>query len=224
MNHGTPVTIGLVTHPGNGLSFERYTDRARRAVALADAEARNLGHEEVDTDHLMLGLIAEGEGVAFQVMYSLGITLEAARMAYASFRPPGNAARDVDRPFSDRLRKALELAFREALTLGHNYVGTEHLLLGVVREGSAADVFAALAPPTGEDFHEVVRAKVLELLHGYEKQDAAAATDPAAVSPAQFVCGCGGTRFFVYGTDPVPFGEAVCADCGARARRHPSGE
>jgi ATP-dependent Clp protease ATP-binding subunit ClpA len=88
MNHGTPVTIGLVTHPGNGLSFERYTDRARRAVALADAEARNLGHEEVDTDHLMLGLIAEGEGVAFQVMYSLGITLEAARMGEAARHPP----------------------------------------------------------------------------------------------------------------------------------------
>jgi ATP-dependent Clp protease ATP-binding subunit ClpC len=221
MNHGTPVTIGLVTHPGNGLSFERYTDRARRAVALADAEARNLGHEEVDTDHLMLGLIAEGEGVAFQVMYSLGITLEAARMAYASFRPPGNLGGGTGRPFSDRMRKALELAFREALMLGHNYVGTEHLLLGVVREGSVADVFAGLA---GKDFPEAARAKVLELLHGYEKQDAAAATDPAAVSPAQFVCGCGGTRFFVYGTDPVPFGEVVCVDCGARAQGHPSGE
>src|ERR1051325_4300664 len=107
--------------------FERFTDRARRVVVLAQEEARMLSHNYIGTEHILLGLIHEGEGVAAKALESLGISLEAVRAQVEA--PSGHI------PFTPRAKKVLELSLREALQLGHNYIGTEHILLGLIREG-----------------------------------------------------------------------------------------
>ena len=120
--------------------FERFTDRSRRALTLAQEEARLLNHGFIGTEHLLLGLVAEGNGLAAKTMEQLGVTLDRARqrveeiIGRAESRPVGSP------PFTPRTKKVLELALREALQLGHNYIGTEHLLLGVVREGNGVAV------------------------------------------------------------------------------------
>jgi ATP-dependent Clp protease ATP-binding subunit ClpA len=148
--------------------FERYTDRARRVLVLAQEEAVLLGHAEIATGHLLLGLIAEGDGMAGQALESLGITLEGARIGLAhrivSSRP-GTPAGPL--PFKTPAKKALELSLREALQLGHNYIGTEHILLGLVREGELAG--ASVLELTGVSL-DGVRAKVIELLRGHAEQ------------------------------------------------------
>src|SRR5712691_8992721 len=114
--------------------FERFTDRARRVVVLAQEEARMLNHNYIGTEHVLLGLIHEGEGVAAKALESLGISLEAVRSQVEEIIGKGQAAPTGHIPFTPRAKKVLELALREALHLGHNYIGTEHILLGTLAE------------------------------------------------------------------------------------------
>jgi ATP-dependent Clp protease ATP-binding subunit ClpC len=126
--------------------FERFTDRARRVVVLAQDEARMLNHHYIATEHILLGLIREGEGIAAKTLESLGISLEAVRAQVEEIIGQGEQPPDDHIPFTPRAKKALELSMREALQLGHNYVGTEHILLGLIREGEgvAAQVLVKL--------------------------------------------------------------------------------
>ena len=115
--------------------FERFTDRARRVVVLAQEEARLLNHNYIGTEHILLGLIHEGEGVAAKALESLGISLEAVREQVEEIIGQGGSSPSGHIPFTPRAKKVLELSLREALQLGHNYIGTEHLLLGILRDG-----------------------------------------------------------------------------------------
>ncbi len=145
--------------------FERFTDRARRVVVLAQEEARMLGHDYVGTEHILLGLIHEGSGVAAHALESLGITTEAVRQQVEEIAGRGHATPTGHIPFTPQAKTALQLALREAMHLGHTYIGTEHILLGLIREGQgpAAQVLAAL----GADQNRV-RQQVIALLHGHE--------------------------------------------------------
>jgi ATP-dependent Clp protease ATP-binding subunit ClpC len=126
--------------------FERFTDRARRVVVLAQEEARLLNHSYIGTEHILLGLIHEGEGVAAKALESLGISLEAVRSQVEEIIGQGGSSPSGHIPFTPRAKKVLELSLREALQLGHNYIGTEHILLGLIREGEgvAAQVLVKL--------------------------------------------------------------------------------
>jgi ATP-dependent Clp protease ATP-binding subunit ClpC len=126
--------------------FERFTDRARRVVVLAQEEARMLNHNYIGTEHILLGLIHEGEGVAAKALESMNISLDAVREQVQEIIGQGQAAPTGHIPFTPRAKKVLELSLREALQLGHNYIGTEHILLGLIREGEgvAAQVLQKL--------------------------------------------------------------------------------
>ena len=128
--------------------FERFTDRARRVVVLAQEEARMLSHNYIGTEHILLGLIHEGEGVAAKALESLDISLEAVRAQVEEIIGQGQQAPSGHIPFTPRAKKVLELSLREALQLGHSYIGTEHILLGLIREGEgvAAQVLQKPAP------------------------------------------------------------------------------
>jgi hypothetical protein len=115
--------------------FERFTDRARRVVVLAQEEARLLNHNYIGTEHLLLGLIHEGDGVAARALESLEVSLEAVRARVEAIIGEGASSPSGHIPFTPRAKKVLECALREALQLGHNYIGTEHILLGLIREG-----------------------------------------------------------------------------------------
>jgi hypothetical protein len=115
--------------------FERFTDRARRVVVLAQEEAKMLNHNYIGTEHILLGLIHEGEGVAAKALESLGISLDAVREQVQDIIGQGQQQPTGHIPFTPRAKKVLELSLREALQLGHNYIGTEHILLGLIREG-----------------------------------------------------------------------------------------
>jgi ATP-dependent Clp protease ATP-binding subunit ClpC len=130
--------------------FERFTDRARRVVVLAQEEARMLNHNYIGTEHILLGLIHEGEGVAAKSLESLGISLEGVRSQVEEIIGQGQQAPSGHIPFTPRAKKVLELSLREALQLGHNYIGTEHILLGLIREGEgvAAQVLVKLGAAT----------------------------------------------------------------------------
>src|SRR5260370_25609047 len=143
--------------------FERFTDRARRAVVLAQEEARLLNHDYIGTEHILLGLIHEGEGVAAKALESLAISLDAVRQQVKAIIGQGQQAPSGHVPFTPRAKKVLELSLREAGQLGHDYIGTEHILLGLVREGEgvAAQVLVGL----GADLNRV-RQQVVLLLHG----------------------------------------------------------
>jgi ATP-dependent Clp protease ATP-binding subunit ClpC len=141
--------------------FERFTDRARRVVVLAQEEARMLNHNYIGTEHILLGLIHEGEGVAATALESLGISREAVRSQVEEIIGHGQAAPTGHIPFTPRAKKVLELSLREALQLGHNYIGTEHILLGLIREGEG--VAAQVLIKLGADL-EGVRGRVVALL------------------------------------------------------------
>ena len=145
--------------------FERFTDRARRVVVLAQEEARMLNHNYIGTEHILLGLIGEGEGVAAKALESLGISLEAVRQEVEEIIGRGQQAPPGHIAFTPRAKKVLELALREAQQLGHNYVGTEHILLGLIREGEG--VAAQVLVKLGADL-ERVRQQVIQLLHGHQ--------------------------------------------------------
>ena len=144
--------------------FERFTDRARRVVVLAQEEARLLNHNYIGTEHILLGLIHEGEGVAAKALESLGISLEAVRQQVEEIIGQGGASPSGHIPFTPRAKKVLELSLREALQLGHNYIGTEHILLGLIREGEG--VAAQVLVKLGADLSRV-RQQVIQLLSGY---------------------------------------------------------
>ena len=144
--------------------FERFTDRARRVVVLAQEEARMLNHNYIGTEHILLGLIHEGEGVAAKALESMNISLEAVRQQVEEIIGQGQAAPTGHIPFTPRAKKVLELSLREALQLGHNYIGTEHILLGLIREGEG--VAAQVLQKLGADLNRV-RQTVIQLLSGY---------------------------------------------------------
>src|SRR5215210_4345052 len=144
--------------------FERFTDRARRVVVLAQEEARMLNHNYIGTEHILLGLIHEGEGVASKALESLGISLESVREQVQEIIGQGQQAPSGHIPFTPRAKKVLELSLREALQLGHNYIGTEHILLGLIREGEG--VAAQVLVKLGADLSRV-RQQVIQLLSGY---------------------------------------------------------
>ncbi|MFZ0079257.1 MAG: Clp protease N-terminal domain-containing protein, partial [Trebonia sp.] len=148
--------------------FERFTDRARRVVVLAQEEARMLNHNYIGTEHILLGLIHEGEGVAAKALESLGISLEAVRQQVEEIIGQGQQAPSGHIPFTPRAKKVLELSLREALQLGHNYIGTEHILLGLIREGDG--VAAQVLVKLGADLNRV-RQQVIQLLHGYQGKE-----------------------------------------------------
>ena len=158
--------------------FERFTDRARRVVVLAQEEARMLNHNYIGTEHILLGLIHEGEGVAAKALESLGIALEGVRQQVEEIIGQGQQAPSGHIPFTPRAKKVLELSLREALQLGHNYIGTEHILLGLIREGEG--VAAQVLVKLGADLNRV-RQQVLQLLSGYQgKEPAEGSTGVAA--------------------------------------------
>ena len=143
--------------------FQRFTDRARRVVVLAQDEARMLNHNFIGTEHILLGLIREGEGVAANALESLGISLDVVRQQVEEIIGQGQEAPSGHIPFTPRAKKVLELSLREALQLGHNYIGTEHILLGLIREGDG--VAAQVLVKLGADLDRV-RQQVIQLLHG----------------------------------------------------------
>ena len=148
--------------------FERFTDRARRVIVLAQEEARMLNHNYIGTEHILLGLVHEGEGVAAKALESLGISLDAVRQQVEEIIGQGQQAPSGHIPFTPRAKKVLELTQREALQLGHNRIGTEHILLGLIREGDgvAAQVLVML----GADLNRV-RQQVIQLISGQQPGD-----------------------------------------------------
>jgi ATP-dependent Clp protease ATP-binding subunit ClpC len=161
--------------------FERFTDRARRVVVLAQEEARMLSHNYIGTEHILLGLIHEGEGVAAKALESLGISLEAVRAQVEEIIGQGQQAPSGHIPFTPRAKKVLELSLREALQLGHNYIGTEHILLGLIREGEG--VAAQVLVKLGADLNRV-RQQVIQLLSGYQGKEATPAGAPTEGAPS----------------------------------------
>jgi ATP-dependent Clp protease ATP-binding subunit ClpA len=143
--------------------FERFTDRARRVVVLAQEEARMLNHNYIGTEHILLGLAHEGEGVAAKALESLGISLDAVRQQVEEIIGQGQQALSGHIPFTPRAKEVLELSRREASQLGHNYIGTEHILLGLVREGDG--VAAQVLVKLGADL-KTVRQQVIQLIGG----------------------------------------------------------
>ena len=157
--------------------FERFTDRARRVVDLARHEARTLGDDHIGTEHILLGLIDEGRGVGTTALTSMGINLDEVRQAVQDSigrgaQPPPESEHS---PFSPQAKKVLELSLREANQLGHNYIGTEHILLALIREGGGA---AQLLAGAGVN-HDRARQQVTELLYGHREAGSVTAPLPA---------------------------------------------
>ncbi len=164
--------------------FQRFSDRARRVVVLAQEEARMLNHNYIGTEHLLLGLIQEGEGVAAKALESLGISLEAVREQVEEIIGRGSSPPTGHIPFTPRAKKVLELSLREALQLGHNYIGTEHILLGLIREGEG--VAAQVLMKLGADL-ERVRNTVVQLLTGVAGSSKEASASAEASPPGNLV-------------------------------------
>ncbi|WP_347754587.1 ATP-dependent Clp protease ATP-binding subunit [Agrococcus sp. ProA11] len=163
--------------------FERFTDRARRVVVLAQEEAKLLNHNYIGTEHILLGLIHEGDGVAAKALEQLGISLDAVRAQVQDMIGTGSQQTSGHIPFTPRAKKVLELSLREALQLGHNYIGTEHVLLGLIREGEG--VAAQVLVKLGADLNRV-RQTVNQLLAGYQgKESTTVGGDQAAQSDAK---------------------------------------
>ena len=142
---------------------DKFTDGARRVMVLAQEEVRRLKHYYIGTEHILLGLIREGDGVAAQALESLGISLDAVRQQVEEITGQGLKAPSGDIPLTPRAEKVLKLSLREALEFGHNYIGTEHILLGLIREGDG--VAAQVLVKLGADLNRV-RQRVIQLLHG----------------------------------------------------------
>ena len=150
--------------------FERFTDRARRVIVLAQEEAKLLKHNYIGTEHILLGLIHEGEGIAAKALEGMDISLEGVREQVVDIIGEGQQAPTGHIPFTPRAKKVLELSLREALQLGHTYIGTEHILLGLIREGEgvAAQVLVKLGADLGR-----VRQEVIKLISGYQGKEPA---------------------------------------------------
>ena len=141
--------------------FERFTDRARRVVVLAQEEARRLNHNYIGTEHILLGLIQEGEGHAAKAIEELNINIDSVRSEVVEIIGEGQQSPSGHIPFTPRAKKVLELSLREALQLGHNYIGTEHILLGLIREGEG--VAAQVLKKLGAELSQV-RQTVIKLI------------------------------------------------------------
>lgn len=154
--------------------FDRFTDRSRRTLVLAQDEARRLNHSFIGTEHLLLGLISEKEGIASKALEALGVSLDAARRKVEELAPKGPGPPSGTPPFTTGARKTLETSFKESLQLGHNYIGTEHILLGLLHEGEgvAAQVLNDLGAETGR-----IRHVILQILSAYQT------TSTGGVSP-----------------------------------------
>jgi ATP-dependent Clp protease ATP-binding subunit ClpC len=139
--------------------FERFTERARQVVVLAQDESRRLGHDFIGTEHLLLALIGEEEGLAARVLAGLGVTLEQGRAAVVRRLGEGQQVATGQIPFTAAAKQTLELSLREALSLGHNYISTEHLLLGLVRvrDDAALEILVDLGIERQAIEHEVIR-------------------------------------------------------------------
>ena len=163
--------------------FERFTDRARRVVVLAQEEARELNHNYIGTEHILLGLLEVGEGVGPRALDTLGISRDSVRQEVEEMIGRGPQAPTGHIPFTPRAKKVLELSLREAIRLGHNYIGTEHILLGLISEGDgvAAQVLIRL----GADLDRT-QEQVIELLHGYRGAGAGPGADTLADRLASF--------------------------------------
>jgi len=163
--------------------FERFTERARQVVVLAQDEARALRHNYIGTEHLLLGLLREQDGIAARVLDSLGITIEEVRVEVGRIVGEGDEATASQIPFTPRAKKVLELALREAQALGHHYIGTEHLLLGLVREneGVAARILLELDADA-----EKIRGEIIGMLSGGR------AESPSGETVARMSSGSGG--------------------------------
>ena len=186
--------VGRIPAVGSEAVFERFTDGARRVLTFAKEEACLLNHPFIGTEHILLGLIREGEGVGAQALEALGISGEAVRekveeaVGMAGTSPTGSP------PFTPRAKKVLELALREALQLNHSYIGTEHILLGIVREGEG--VGAVVLAGLGADPLRV-RQEVMQLVpSGQEPQGAVRVGDPQGATPR-----------------PAPAAEPRCPQC-----------
>jgi ATP-dependent Clp protease ATP-binding subunit ClpC len=145
--------------------FERFTDRARRVVVEAQKEARTLNHNYIGTEHILLGLIREGGGVGVKALESLGISLDTVRQEVQEIIGQGQHAPSGHIPFTPQAKKVLELTLPESKALGHHYIGTEHILLGLIREGDG--VAAQVLVKLGADLNRV-RQQVIQLLHDYQ--------------------------------------------------------
>ena len=172
--------------------FERFTDRARRVVVLAQEEARLLNHNYIGTEHILLGLIHEGEGVAARGLEDLGISLDSVRDKVVDTIGHGQQSPSGHIPFTPRAKKVLELSLREALTLGHNYIGTEHILLGLIREGEG--VAAQVLQKLGADLPRV-RQTVIQLLSGSSGEESV----KAGVGPSRRESSSGSTVLDQFG-------------------------
>jgi ATP-dependent Clp protease ATP-binding subunit ClpC len=161
--------------------YERFTERARRVVVLAQEEARILNHDYIGTEHILLGLIGEGEGVAAQALESLGISLQAARQQVEEIIGQGRQAPSGHIRLTAPAKEVLELSLREALQLGHDYIGTEHILLGLIREGEG--VAAQVLVKLGAD-PDRIRQQVIQLLAGSHGKEPAAAGTPSQTPPS----------------------------------------
>jgi ATP-dependent Clp protease ATP-binding subunit ClpA len=195
--------------------FERFTERARYVVVLAQDEARTLKHNYIGTEHILLGLLREEEGLAARVLRSFGITLEEVRAQVARIIGQGVEVTAGQIPFTPRAKKVLELALREALSLGHNYIGTEHILLGLVRENDG--VGARILRDFGADADKI-RSEIMHVLSGSAGERAPREVEPGIMihcprcdAPVESV-GTAMTsgRFAVEG-----HGERTCDSCGA---------
>ena len=154
--------------------FERFTDRARRVVVLAQDEARGLNHNWIGTEHLLLAVIREGQGVGAKALEAMQISLDAARQQVESIIGRGQEpVGDGHIAFTPRAKKVLELSLREALQLGYDYIGTEHILLGLIREGDG--VAAQVLVNLGSDLNRA-RQQVIQLLHGHQGTRSALST------------------------------------------------
>jgi hypothetical protein len=209
--------------------FERFTDRARRVVVLAQEEARLLNHNYIGSEHILLGLIREGEGVAAKTLESLDIALDDVRRQVEAIIGHGDVAPSGHIPFTARAKKTLELSLREALQLGHNYIGTEHILLGLIREGEG--VGAQVLVKLGADLSGV-RERVIQLLSGFAASRAVAGTsgpNPSfgasrldlAVSRSPFVRACSFCSRDLWEAEHYVRGEtgAICDACIAAANQ-----
>jgi len=161
--------------------FERFTERARRVVVLAQEEARMLNHDYIGTEHILLGLIREREGVAARALESLGISLDAMRTAVEDIIGQGQQKQSGHILFTPRAKKVLELSLREALQLGAQHIGTEHILLGLLREGDG--VAAQVLVNAGVDLN-LVRQRVIEPLHSRREEDVPPPSSASSASAA----------------------------------------
>jgi ATP-dependent Clp protease ATP-binding subunit ClpC len=207
--------------------FERFTDRARRVVVLAQEEARMLNHVYVGTEHVLLGLIHERQGIAANALESLNISLEAVRQQVEEIIGQGQAAPTGALPFTPRAKKVLELSLREAVQLGHNYIGTEHILLGLIREGEG--VGAQVLQKLGGNLNRV-RQTVIQILSGYvpgaEEMPPEAWTPPSG--PRCSSCSLSLEGALAYRTlvatpfddegDPISLLVLYCKSCGGIVR------